>query len=438
VFFLLPILLFTADFHSLANVSSPINFDHRDSLNVRFVGRCDTPGYAWDVAVSGSYAYVADYYRGLRVIDVSDASSPHEVAACDSALNAVHVTVVDSFVYVASHTRGMRIVDVRDPANPAILSTFTVPSGHGIFNVEVDDTVAYATSGIPCPSPQTLRVIDVSDPSSPAQIDSIPAGEGSGQHLGLRWSADYLYLNSTTAPYFRVFTAADPESVVQVGGCGLPSYPDFDIRVSGNYAYVTCNVGGVAVVDIADPAQPQVVGQMAVPSYPYGIDISGLRAFITCGSAGLRVANLSDPVHPNEVGFHDTPAWARGVCYQAPYVYVACDTAGLLIYELLPTGQEEAAAVGPPISLQVWPNPSRRTTDIGWQVSDNRYRINDIIIYDIAGRLIKTFSLTDIGAPSSVIWRGEDNAGRPVPDGVYFAVADLNGAAGRVKIVISR
>jgi hypothetical protein len=440
VFFLLFFIVIAGDALSTQNISSPGYLDDRDSLNVRFVGRCDTPGYAWDVAVSGSYAYVADYYRGLRVIDVSNASSPHEVGACDSALNAVHVTVADSIVYVASHTRGMRIVNVRDPLNPVILSTFTVPSGHGIFNVEVADTIAFATSGIPCPSSQTLRVIDVSDPSAPAQIDSIPAGEGSGQHLGLRLNGDYLYINSTEAPYFRVFTAADPESVVQVGGCSLPSYPSFDIRVSGSFAYVTCNVGGVAVVDISNPAQPQVVGQMSVPSYPYSIDISGLRAFITCGSAGLRVADISDPYHPHEIGFHDTPDWAQGICYQAPYIYVACDTAGLLIYELLPTGLEETSAAGSPASLQVSPNPSPGRIEFAFNPGkEHRSKSIELQIFDISGRVVKSFSLpTTYSILHTVVWSGTDQTGRPVPSGVYFAVAEKNGAVERVKIVISR
>jgi len=38
------------------------------------------PGVVQDVAVSGSYAYVADWDGGLRVIDVSDPSSPRIAA----------------------------------------------------------------------------------------------------------------------------------------------------------------------------------------------------------------------------------------------------------------------------------------------------------------------------------------------------------------------
>jgi len=40
------------------------------------VGCYDTRYYAYDVYISGSHAYVADGYGGLRIIDISDPTSP--------------------------------------------------------------------------------------------------------------------------------------------------------------------------------------------------------------------------------------------------------------------------------------------------------------------------------------------------------------------------
>jgi hypothetical protein len=48
------------------------------------VGSCDTPEEAWDVAVSGSYAYVADGLSGLRIINISNPSNPTEVGFYDT------------------------------------------------------------------------------------------------------------------------------------------------------------------------------------------------------------------------------------------------------------------------------------------------------------------------------------------------------------------
>jgi hypothetical protein len=58
------------------------------------VGRTGVlPGVVRDVAVSGSYAYVADGDAGLRVIDVSNPSSPREVGAYDTPGDAWGVAV---------------------------------------------------------------------------------------------------------------------------------------------------------------------------------------------------------------------------------------------------------------------------------------------------------------------------------------------------------
>ena len=48
-------------------------FDVSDpAANPQLIGHYDTAGRAWGVAVSGDYAYVADDYNGLVVIDISN------------------------------------------------------------------------------------------------------------------------------------------------------------------------------------------------------------------------------------------------------------------------------------------------------------------------------------------------------------------------------
>ena len=48
------------------------------------MGAYDTPDIAYSVAVSGGYAYVADGYSGLRVVDVSDPANPVETGFYDT------------------------------------------------------------------------------------------------------------------------------------------------------------------------------------------------------------------------------------------------------------------------------------------------------------------------------------------------------------------
>ena len=65
------------------------------------VGAYDTPGCAWGVAVAGSYAYVADWASGLRVINVANPAAPAEVGVYDTPGYATGVAVAGSYAYVA-------------------------------------------------------------------------------------------------------------------------------------------------------------------------------------------------------------------------------------------------------------------------------------------------------------------------------------------------
>ncbi len=73
------------------------------------VGIFDTLGVAKSVAVLGGYAYVADDYAGLRVIDVSTPSVPVEVGFVDTPDAAWGVAVSGGV-----RLRGGRITAVFD------------------------------------------------------------------------------------------------------------------------------------------------------------------------------------------------------------------------------------------------------------------------------------------------------------------------------------
>ena len=56
--------------------------DYGDFLH--WVGSVDTPGNARGMAVSGTYAYVADDDSGLQVIDITNPASPQIVGSVDT------------------------------------------------------------------------------------------------------------------------------------------------------------------------------------------------------------------------------------------------------------------------------------------------------------------------------------------------------------------
>ncbi|MHA2066546.1 MAG: hypothetical protein ACXABY_19415, partial [Candidatus Thorarchaeota archaeon] len=64
----------------------------------------DTTGNAFDVYVSGDYAYVADSASGLAVIDISDPTNPGTPVYEDTSGTASGVFVSGDYAYVATGT----------------------------------------------------------------------------------------------------------------------------------------------------------------------------------------------------------------------------------------------------------------------------------------------------------------------------------------------
>jgi hypothetical protein len=77
--------------------------------NPQEVGYCETPGYALDVYVSGSYAYVVG--SELWVFDISTPSSPREIGYYDTPSYGYGVYVSGPYVYAACRGYGLQIYE---------------------------------------------------------------------------------------------------------------------------------------------------------------------------------------------------------------------------------------------------------------------------------------------------------------------------------------
>jgi hypothetical protein len=64
------------------------------------------------------------------------------------------------------------------------------------------------------------------------------------------------------------------------------------VAVQGDYAYVAAEMGGLIIIDIRDPANPQRVGGYATSSYANGVALAGNYAYVADDWAGLQVIDI--------------------------------------------------------------------------------------------------------------------------------------------------
>jgi hypothetical protein len=293
-----------------------------DSLNVRRVGQCATPGEAVDVAVSDTLVYVTDRQYGLRVISVSDPANPQDVGHFDTLRSAQGVALSDDYVYVAS-LRGLRVISVSDPANPrevgrcdTLLHAYDVVCSGGYAYVAAWD------SG--------LRVVSIADPANPVEVGhcDIP-----GRGHGVSVKGQYVFVAAYDSG-LRVISVVDPSHPEEVGVCAIPWGQNTGVAVSGNYAYVAAGLEGLRVVSISDPTHPVEVGNCT--GRALGVAVDSGYAYVAGYRDGLRVISIADPAHPVEVGHYKMSSWANAAAVCGGYVYVAYGLSGLQVFQYYP------------------------------------------------------------------------------------------------------
>ena len=212
------------------------------------VASCNAGGKAFQVAVSGDWAYVAAHAGGLRVVKVSDPSqvSNSSAVASAAAQNAQSVSVQDKLAFVADGTGGIRIFD----ASPAWKTPAEAPveagsyrTGGYVYRVVASGSVAFAANG-----DRGLRILDVSDPAAPSELGSLRTDDA------------------------------------------------HDVAVQKGIAYVADGNSGLRVVDVSDPAHPAAVSR-PIGGNALNLALSG-NLLLVGGSSGVRIFDITNPRAP--------------------------------------------------------------------------------------------------------------------------------------------
>jgi PKD repeat protein len=158
-------------------------------------------------------------------------------------------------------------------------------------------------------------------PSSGGELELL--GQIGGETTAVFVEIDRAYIGE--GPRLVILDISNPAIPTVLGKTApLPAMID-DIYVSGNYAYIANERGGMRIVDVTNPSMPVEVGALEAEwtTWPHGIFVEGNYAYTAAHFHGLRVIDISDPTLPLEVGFYDTPGFARAVAVKDNYAYVA-------------------------------------------------------------------------------------------------------------------
>ncbi|MBI2862472.1 MAG: hypothetical protein HYX89_06610 [Chloroflexi bacterium] len=117
------------------------------------------PDWVQGVAVSGSYAYVADYDYGLRIINVANPASPFEAGYYDTPGFAYGVALSGGYAYVADTWGGLLILRFTGEPAPTPTATATnTPTPTPTFTPTQTMTATATNTPTPTMTPTQYRV----------------------------------------------------------------------------------------------------------------------------------------------------------------------------------------------------------------------------------------------------------------------------------------
>ncbi|NOY73012.1 MAG: hypothetical protein GXP14_11665 [Gammaproteobacteria bacterium] len=256
-------LAYVADWFSGMHI-----YDVSDPGRIKLISSYSTPGSPKGVVVKAGYAYVADDDHGLHIVDVHNPQQPKYAAHILTPGLAYIPKIVGDHLYLASHRGGFQILDISAPLQPSIIADIDTPGMS--WGIDVVDHKAYIADDA-----AGLLIYDVIDPSHPVLL---------GQF--------------------------NPEGRAE------------DVRVRDHVAYVTFFDQGLMAIDVADAAKPELLAALATPGNARGIDLHENYAYIADWLAGVHVVDISDVNTLRLLGSYDTSGAAWGLAYNKEHLFV--------------------------------------------------------------------------------------------------------------------
>ena len=297
-------------------------YDVSDPSLPQEIGNCETPGCAYDVFVSGYFAYVADDASGMRVIDVSIPSNPSEIGFILLPGSSCDIMLSGNFAYVAASNAGLRIIDISAPTDPLEIGYYDPFYCIGIFIIEPYAYMACNLAG--------LRVLDISNPSNPQPVGHCMVD---GSVLDVSGFGNCAFLANPSAK-INIIDISDPSNLLEIATLTTPHRAWGDVFVRDSIAFITCTHSGLWIIDVSIGGIPYELGHIDTPGSAYGIFVLDSFGYVADSGEGLRIINISDPCNPQEIGYCDTPGNANAVFISGSYAYVADDWMGLRVIDV--------------------------------------------------------------------------------------------------------
>lgn len=290
-------------------------------------GAYDTPGRAFDLALHNNNIVVADNEIGLQVLDVTTPSSIQPIRSFGSSVSGRDVTVRNGKAFLAdegSSGQGLVAYDVSNPLSPSILGTFFAGTSSRPASVKLQGNYALTASS------NGLKILNVKQPSAMSLVgEYLPWAT---KYTSIELTQNYAYVGTDGSPgkliTFDISDMTNPVLIDTDSIYEFDYYPINSIAKDGNSIYLGSS-GGLYAADLTDPANPVMLNST-------NAIVSGLNCFDITAVANMAIFSQTSYLGDNFdlVDTSNLPSVttkskfslnANGVAVAGRYLYVSND-----------------------------------------------------------------------------------------------------------------
>ncbi|MBN1782122.1 choice-of-anchor D domain-containing protein [bacterium] len=289
---------------------------------------------AKNVIISGTVAYVAAGYGGLRTVDYSD---PENLVELGSWTDSLPLDVVDmryrgNRLFIACGEEGLvGPIDISNPAAPGS-QIFPALNTEGYTNrVWIKDD----STALVCDGPNGLLLVDVKEGQQSSVTETISP-------------SDYAYdafidNNMLYVADGRAGLKIISLSYSQSDKDHLPVYSSFNtqgevrgVTVRQGYAFLADGTAGLRVLDVITPANPVDIGQYSdIEDACYDVDIyqrqGSSYALLACGTDGFIVLDYSGFFKKQQI---NTPGVSKKILVSDNRA-ILVDSSSVFVYNII-------------------------------------------------------------------------------------------------------
>jgi hypothetical protein len=319
--------------------NAPENVPKELSGGYTVMAKLQTTGYARDVVVADSFAYIAQGQCGLAIVNVGDPQNPRLVSELINDISGSSGKVAYlknssgvEIVYLAYGSSGLASLEVTDKLHPTVLtqpnSQFQATMSMFIFKNFI--FCSDSTSGV--------GIGDITDPKYPGVTGGIPTP---GYSRGACVSSDSMYLLCAVGEVGMVMENISglldggPPPDTLSGRLSLPGLAeDIAIKPGTKYACIACGPAGLQIVDYADTSNIEIVGSFATGGYAKEVCVAGDKAYLATETSGVQIIDISDVASPKRLGIVKTKHSALGITKSNGYVFAVDQYDGLIVIKI--------------------------------------------------------------------------------------------------------